>query len=125
VRALAIALALLIPVSLSAQTTECEVDCSTTQGAPFVVFTEADQIVTSYVVEVNGTAGTLPYLLRDGFIEFSFSSGLARGTYTFVIVAYDGDGEAWRSEPNTLTVKPGQRKSRFRAQRVGASFTPI
>jgi hypothetical protein len=108
-----------------AQETACEVDCLANQGQPFIVFTEADQIVTSYVVEVNGTTATLPFLVRDGMVEFSFSSGLARGSYTFVIVAYDGDGEAWRSEPNTLTVKPGQRKSRFRAQRVGASFTPI
>jgi hypothetical protein len=103
---------LLWATAAGAQT--CEVNCEISQAQTFTVFTEADTLATSYAVFANGAQIPLAAKVVNGFVEFTFASGLNRGTYQFVIIAYDGAAEAWRTDPNTLTVKPGKRVIKFR-----------
>lgn len=109
--------ALLVTVGVSvttAQTAVCEVACEIAQGQAFTVFTEADATVTNYAVFVNGTRSLQAGRVASGLIEFAFPAGLTRGTYAFTIQASDAQGVVWVSESNTLTVKPGQRRTKFR-----------
>jgi hypothetical protein len=52
--------------------------------------------------------------VANGLVDFVYAAGFPRGSYSVVIVAYDASGEVWRTDPNTLTVKPGKRTVKFR-----------
>ena len=105
-------LGLLWAAPVHAQT--CTLNCEVAPGTPVTVFTESDPTATRYILLVNGSQSPVIPKVANGLVDFDYNSGLPRSTYSFVIVAYDAVGEAWRSDPNSLVVKPGKRVVKFR-----------
>lgn len=106
-------LGLLLAAPSSAQTV-CELNCEVGQAVAVTIFAEADPTSTRYVLFVNGLQSPVAPRVAGGTVDFAYSTGFPRGTFQCVIVAYDATGEIWRTEPNTLTVKPGKRTVKFR-----------
>jgi hypothetical protein len=108
-----VVLAVLWAATSQAQTI-CETNCEIGQSVPVTMFTEADSTVTRYVLFVNGLQSPVQPRVANGLVDFVYAAGFPRGSYSVVIVAYDASGEVWRTDPNTLTVKPGKRTVKFR-----------
>lgn len=110
----ALALLGLLWAAPSQAQTICELNCEIAPAVSITMFTEADATATRYVLLVNGVQSPVAPRVANGLVDFVYATGFPRGTYSVVIVAYDAAGEAWRTDPNTLTVKPGKRTVKFR-----------
>lgn len=90
--------------------TLCETTCTVRVGQPVVVFTEAvPEEVSGCRLWVNGAPTAVAGTFTNGYLEYAFPQGFARGVYTiFITCVVSAGSEEQYTETGTLTVQRGR-----------------
>lgn len=113
--AVLLAIALVAPVTLVAQTggQVCEAaTCEVRVAQPFVAFTERDADAFNYQLFIDGQPSGLPSTEVNGLVEFAHPGFPAIGTHTLAIYAETSAGFGQITDPVTVPVV--RRKTKLR-----------